>query len=293
MYSWEADKNAGLDIIASRMDTDTDDITTNGLSTVLTRDGQGFATANLPMGGYKHTGVGTATARTDYADTASVQDGILYYAIAGGTADALTAVFTPVVPALVDGQQHNIKAAFKNATTTPTYVPSGLAAKVITKLGGQALSIGDIYGAGHELILRYAAATTSWELLNPGTAAMQNVGTWTPFDDSGAGLTFVSVSANYTKIGNIVFAYAQLNYPITADATTIAIGGLPFAIANAIYAKVPFAIMSTANLAFTIVGVPAQGQMYFNILNSETEATITNANLSNSNIAFLAIYPVT
>lgn len=167
VYNWENDANNNIPITASRMDGQESDMAQNGFDLCLTRDGQGFATANLPMGGFKHTGVAAATARTDYADAASVQDGSMYYAIAGGTANALTAAFVPVIPALVDGQQHNVQAGFANTTTTPTYSPSGLAAATITKLGGQALFIGDIYGPGHELILRYAASSSTWELINP------------------------------------------------------------------------------------------------------------------------------
>jgi hypothetical protein len=40
---------------------------------------------------------------------------------------------------------------------------------------------------------------------------------WTPTDQSGAALTFTSVSANTTKIGNIVYAYGTLTYPVTAS----------------------------------------------------------------------------
>lgn len=47
IYSWVADKNGGLDIIASRMDTDTDDITSNGFGNCVTRDGQGQPNASL------------------------------------------------------------------------------------------------------------------------------------------------------------------------------------------------------------------------------------------------------
>lgn len=65
VYSWVADANAGIDINASRMDTDTDNITANGFGNCLTRDGQGSATANLPMNAYKFTGLGDGSALGD------------------------------------------------------------------------------------------------------------------------------------------------------------------------------------------------------------------------------------
>lgn len=66
VYSWVADAAAGINITASRVDADTDNITTSGFNNCLTRDGQGSATANLAMNGFRHTGVGNAVANTDY-----------------------------------------------------------------------------------------------------------------------------------------------------------------------------------------------------------------------------------
>lgn len=57
-------------------------------------------------------------------------------------------------------------------------------------------------------------------------------GTWTPVDASGAGLTFVAVSARYIKIGNMVRIWAYFFYPVQSDPTTAKIGGLPFTIGN-------------------------------------------------------------
>lgn len=167
VYSWVADAAAGLDIIASRMDTDTDDITSNGFGNTLTRDGQGQPTANLPMDGFRHTGVQNAVNRSDYAAFGQVQDGLPNWTIAAGTSDALTAVYTPALTALSDGQLCFLRALSANATTTPTFAPNGLTAEVITKLGGSALAVGDIAGDLAEIILRYNAANTRWELLNP------------------------------------------------------------------------------------------------------------------------------
>ena len=63
------------------------------------------------------------------------------------------------------------RALSANATSTPTFAPNGLTARAITKLGGAALSAGDIAGALTEIILRYNAANARWELLNPSNAA--------------------------------------------------------------------------------------------------------------------------
>lgn len=88
------------------------------------------------------------------------------FAVADGTADALTATFG-ILPALVDGLQFSVRATSANATATPTFNPNSLGALTICKLGGAALRAGDIAGAGHELILRYRASPARYELLNP------------------------------------------------------------------------------------------------------------------------------
>ncbi len=63
VYSWAADRDAGLDILADRMDTDTDDIA-QGLMHCLTVNGETVPVANLPMANFRHTGAsGRVSAR--------------------------------------------------------------------------------------------------------------------------------------------------------------------------------------------------------------------------------------
>ncbi len=168
LYSWVADKAAAIDITASRMDADTNDITSNGFGNCLTRDGQGQPTANLPMAGYRHTGVQNAVNRSDYAALGQVQDDVgLNWAAAAGSADAITVTYAPGLTVLNDGQVCFFRASAANATTTPSFAPNGLVAHTITKGGGAALVPGDIAGALAECVLRYNLANTRWELLNP------------------------------------------------------------------------------------------------------------------------------
>jgi len=62
---WVGDASLGIGIEASRHDTQDNDFAT-GINTCLTKDGQNTPTANLGMGGYKHTGVGNATSNNEY-----------------------------------------------------------------------------------------------------------------------------------------------------------------------------------------------------------------------------------
>jgi microcystin-dependent protein len=190
LFSWVADAAAAINISSSRMDADSNDIVSNGFGNCLTRDGQGAATASLPMNGFRHTGVGNAVNRTDYAALGQVQDGIgLNWTIAGGSADALTATYTPALTALTDGQLCFVRAVNANATTTPTFAPNGLTARTITKNGGAALLAGDIAGNLVEIVLRYNFANTRWELLNPAQPNPQAV------NPTGAVVAFAGAAA--------------------------------------------------------------------------------------------------
>ena len=88
---------------------------------------------------------------------------------AGGTADAITATYSPVIASLTNGLCLAFRASAANATTTPTFSPNGLTARTIVKGGGTALVVADISAALSECIVRYNLANTRWELLNPST----------------------------------------------------------------------------------------------------------------------------
>lgn len=87
-------------------------------------------------------------------------------AAAGGTADAITADFTPNV-ALTNGTTVTVRAGAANATTTPTFAHDGLTAKPIVKGNNLALVAGDIAGDGHWLEMNFDTALNKWVLQNP------------------------------------------------------------------------------------------------------------------------------
>jgi hypothetical protein len=193
LFSWVADKAAGIDISSSRMDADTNDITSNGFGNTLTRDGQGSASANLPMNGFRHTGVGVGQARTDYAALSQIADGLINWNAGAGTGDAITVTYSPALTAIVDGQLCFVRAPGANTITAPTFAPNGLTAHAITRQGGGVLLVGDIPAALAELVLRYNSANTRWELLNPAiSTAGLNVLNWVA-----AGGTANAITATY------------------------------------------------------------------------------------------------
>lgn len=92
------------------------------------------------------------------------------YAIATGSANVITAAFTPTISALTDGMRVTVRAIAANTTTTPTFKADSTTAYTIVKGNGVALLAGDIAGSGHILTLEYDSATfgsPKWVLINP------------------------------------------------------------------------------------------------------------------------------
>lgn len=105
-----------------------------------------------------------------------MQKNLATISAAGGTADAITGVYTPALAALTNGMTLYVRAGSANATTTPTFTPASgtIAAKTIVKGNGVAVVAGDIAGAGHWIELKYDLTLDKWLLLNPAFGVMSN-----------------------------------------------------------------------------------------------------------------------
>lgn len=115
-------------------------------NTALYKDGQQTATANQPMGTYKHTGVGDATARTQYASAGQVQDGVLQYLTSVSGTNTITAGASLTLAAYAAGQRFSFIVGTTN-TGAVTLNVSALGAKSVTKKmsGGKvALVVNDL-----------------------------------------------------------------------------------------------------------------------------------------------------
>lgn len=93
-------------------------------------------------------------------------------AVAGGTADALTADLSPNI-ALTNGATVIVRADAANTTATPTLNANALGAKTIVKGNNLALVAGDIAGAGHWLELQFDTVLDKWVLQNPFSQVVQ------------------------------------------------------------------------------------------------------------------------
>lgn len=163
----------------------------NDIATALTgslaADGQTPVTANIPLAGYKLTGVGAATARTDAASLANTQDQTgTYVATVGGTVDAITLTPSPAITAYAAGQRFMFIASGAN-TGAVTVQVSGLASpKALTKNGSTALAAGDI-PSGALVMITYDG--TRFQLgLTPVMSAAAILAALLTVDGAGSGL---------------------------------------------------------------------------------------------------------
>lgn len=126
---------AGTLIQATKFNDVINDMST-GISTCLTKDGQVVATANQPMGGFRHTNVGNAANRNEYAAVGQVQDSSFNWCgTAGGTANDITLTASPAITAYAAGQAFVYKSGAAANTGAMTVAVNGLATKAIQRNG--------------------------------------------------------------------------------------------------------------------------------------------------------------
>lgn len=149
----------------------TADIAT-GLSTCVLKDGTQTITANIPMSTFKITGLGAATARTDAASLANIQDGTgVYVGTVGGTADVITLTPSPAITSYTSGQAFYWIASGAN-TTNVTVNVSGLGAKALTKNGSTALVANDILSGA---LIGATYDGTRFQLTNVGNSVAATI----------------------------------------------------------------------------------------------------------------------
>jgi hypothetical protein len=121
------------------------------------------------------------------------------------------------------------------------------------------------------------------------TVSINGSTSWTPVDASGAGLTFTSVNAQYTQIGNIVTAYGTLTYPSTTSATNAAMT-LPVAVPNQTYAAVFAAAATPVGSGRGLLAVKNTTTAIFS---PQSGGSVSNSSLSAGIISFFISYPAT
>lgn len=223
-----ADKEAaGTGITAVLEDQRFNEFAT-GINTCLTKDGQNTATANLPMGGFKHTSVAVASAATDYARADQVQNSsFLWLGTTGGTADAQTASATPTISAYVAGQSFKFIAGATNTSATPTININSIGAKTLKRPDGNPCVAGDITsGNTYEIIYN----GTNFILVN--ISPVWN--TYTPTMGTVTGsLSGTSTNGNYiTHLGKTVSIALNVTTTLSGGPSSVITFTLPTTAAN-------------------------------------------------------------
>ena len=112
-------------------------------------------------------------------------------------------------------------------------------------------------------------------------------GAWTPV---GNGVSLTATSGIYTKVGNVVHVNGTWTYPINSNASAATISGLPFTSSSnsANYAgTVTISTYGSDNL-YPFINAGTNQILIRNNVNSD----LTNTNLSNSFVIFMATYRV-
>lgn len=189
--------------------------------TITKKGGVALVPGDIAGAGYvailEYNSAGTRWELANPATTA------LPWVVSGGTANAITATYAPVIGTVYDGLILSFRASAANTTTTPTFSPNGLTARTITKKGGSALVAGDIAGNLAEYWLRYNLANTRWELLNPtGISGITDLSTVT-IDPTADFVAFYDTSAGvYGKALANTIAPSPISLSFTSASLTIA-----------------------------------------------------------------------
>lgn len=122
--------------------------TMGDIGTALTQsiavDGQTVPTADLPMASLKHTNVGNATLRNQYAAAGQVQDSSMQILTSVSGSNAIVAsLASPPLAAYATGQSFRFIAVASN-TGAVTININGIGVKSVTKYGTVPLCAGDI-----------------------------------------------------------------------------------------------------------------------------------------------------
>ena len=113
-------------------------------------------------------------------------------------------------------------------------------------------------------------------------------GTWTPNDQSGAGLSLTTSNARYIKIGGMVYCSATITYPSTASGSVARVGGLPFtSIASSVYGG--YVRYTDSGLSFSIAQVAGAANFEFY---TSVGAAQTNVSLSTKRVDVNLMYQV-
>lgn len=159
---WDQNRRADVDIEAGLHDSHDNDLA-DIIQQNIDGGGRNQPTANLPMGGNKHTGVGEATAANEYATKGQLDNAttaLLSAGEVGGTANAIELTPSTPVTALTAGR--SFRFALKGTNTgSVTIEVSNIAAKTVKKVANYDLQAND-FRSGDWVEVTYDGTNFLW-----------------------------------------------------------------------------------------------------------------------------------
>lgn len=201
----------------------------------IAADGQTTPSANLPMGGFKHTGLGAGSAAADSANFGQVQaQAYIWCGTATGTKNALILSPSPAITAYAAGQVFRFKTGATQSDDAVTIAVSGLATKA-AQSNGSAMSVTIFLEASkwYEILYDGAAfqarkffvpdgtlATTSGKLSQfAATTSAELAGVVSDETGSGA-LVFANTPTLVTPVLGVATATSVNKVALTAPASS-------------------------------------------------------------------------
>lgn len=159
---WVTDKNNGVNIDSTRMDSEWSEIT-SGFNTAFCRDGQAVATGAWNMGGFGIANGAASTTRTGIPLLSQVQDGGSAYGTSVSGTNTIAFNLSPAITAYAPGAIYSFISAGAN-TGAVTVNINGVGAQALTDTAGTALAAGEIKSG--MLCLIECKTATAFQLLN-------------------------------------------------------------------------------------------------------------------------------
>ena len=148
---------------------------------------------------------------------------------------------------------------------------------VVLKDGSNDVTLNDITAGGI-----YLGGTGSANKL-----ADYEEGTWTPTANV---ISFQTISATYTKIGNICIAHWYVNFPSTSDTNVARVKGLPFTVVNS-DSQYGGGHIGLNNSGYTIIPFANRNSTEV-LLRNENNSDYVNSNFSGRVLTGTVIYRV-